>query len=371
MAQAAHRHTRPTYGGACALQDAPSGPRGDLSRSPRGDGFLQGPRGGHCLVGSAQLLSGVQEGFTLIELMVVIAIMAMLAAIVVPSFNLATRHRDRNTCAANLKAIGQALALFREEYGCYPPDATEFLWTPEAVQEYVNRYGVSPPGDHRLGTPNGAAYYSADDPSLELRGKAWDTGVHGLGLYALYYLGAYARSLPPSTLEPRFYDEAGGRVPGVDGAKGLSQFDWFKGSGYITRFDTFHCPSNGAKLDRAVLPWRQTPDQVGVPYLGEWGNYDRFYRRNFWREGFRPGLDNDHRNLFQPYPPVDTVVTWCPYHRSARPPSGPGQVGEVNPGDEDLVLFADGSVRRLVASRTNEPFRDPSGDFGYPQGPIM
>jgi hypothetical protein len=43
----------------------------------------------------------------------------------------------------------------------------------------------------------------------------------------------------------------------------------------------------------------------------------------------------------------------------------------VNPGDEDLVLFADGSVRRMVASKTNRPFEDPSADFGYPQGPIM
>ncbi len=311
------------------------------------------------------------EAFTLVEMMVVVAIMAMLAAIVVPSYHLYERRQQRSTCAADLKAIGQALAVFREEYGCYPPDATEFLWTEEAVQACRTRYGADPPGDHRPGSPFGAAYYSPDDPDPDLRNKAIDTGVHGLGLYTLYYLGAYARILPPPSVEPRFYDEDGHLRPGVDGTKGLSQFDWFKGSGYITEFGTFHCPANGEKLDQATLRWRQTTDQAGAPYFGRWANYDMFYRRNYWRPGFRPGATADRRNLFQPYPPVDTVITWCPFHRSAKPPAGPSEVGEVNPGDEDLVLFADGSVRRLVASTTNRPYQDPSGDFGYPQGPIM
>jgi len=313
--------------------------------------------------------------FTLIEMMVVVAIMAMLAAIVIPSYHLYERRQYRSSCAADLKAIGQALAVFREEYGCYPPDATEFLWTEEAVKEYRRQYGADPPGDHRLGTPFGAAYHPDGRPFAPDAGyefyKSESNAVHGLGLYTLYYLGAYARSLPPSSLEPRFYDEAGHLRPGVNGAKGLSQFDWFKGSGYITEFSTFHCPANGEKLDQAALPWRQTTDRVGVPYLRGWGNYDMFYRRTFWRPGLRPGADDDRRNLFQQYPPVDTVITWCPYHRSARPPSGPSAVGEVNPGDEDLVLFADGSVRRLVASTTNRPYQNPAGDFGYPQGPIM
>ena len=327
------------------------------------------------------------DGFTLVEMMVVITIMAMLAAIVVPSYRLMERHSQRNTCAANLKSIGQALTMFREEYQCYPPDATEFLWTEEAVQNYRSRYGADPPGDHRLGSPFGAAYYSPEDSDPNLRNKAIDTGVHGLGLYTLYYVGAYSSVLPPSTLEPRFYyyDSVAERwllLRELDASKGLNQkeLDWFKGSGYITRLDTFHCPANAAVRQDDWLRWRQSPDRVGVPYLGGWGNYDVFYRRNFWHPGTKetwvvdqitPSGRLENRNLLQPYPPVDTIITWCPHHRSAKAPSGPGELAEVNPGDEDLVLFADGSVRRMVASKTNRPFEDPSADFGYPQGPIM
>jgi prepilin-type N-terminal cleavage/methylation domain-containing protein len=300
------------------------------------------------------------RGFTLVELMVVIGILAIMAAIAVPSFHVMERNRDRSTCAANLKAIGQALAIFRQDYNCYPPDATEFVWTEEALESYRSQYGADPPGDHRLGTPLGAAYHPDGTP--------FQTDVKGMGLYTLYYLGAYAAALPPLSLEPRLDREV---YPSVDVRGGLSQFDWFRGSGYITKQGFFHCPANDAKLDFANLLWRQTEDRPGVPYLGGWANYDMFYRRNFWHEGYQPSEGSDNRNLFQAYPPVDTVITWCPYHHSSNPPAGPGVISEVRPGDEDLVLFADGSVRRMVSSTQNRVFEDPSGDFGFPRGPIM
>ena len=195
-------------------------------------------------------------------------------------------------------------------------------------------------------------------------------GVTGLGLYTLYYVGAYASALPPLTVEPRLDRET---HPWLDPRKGVNQLSWFRGSGYIVRLDTFHCPANGLKLNELLLRWRQSlPDTAGVPYLGGWGNYDMFYRRNFWHPGYKTvGQGQGDRNLFQPYPPVDTVITWCPYHRTSNPPPGPGVMSEVNPGDEDLVLYADGSVRRMVSSKENRVFADPSGDFGFPRGPIM
>ncbi len=104
------------------------------------------------------------RGFTLIELLVVMGIAAILMAIIVPSFvGMARQHRQA-TCAANLKAIGQALALFHEDYGCYPPDCTEYLWTPEAEKEYTRLYGVEPPSDYRTGTLTGAAYHPDGRP---------------------------------------------------------------------------------------------------------------------------------------------------------------------------------------------------------------
>jgi hypothetical protein len=79
----------------------------------------------------------------------------------------------------------------------------------------------------------------------------------------------------------------------------------------------------------------------------------------------------DNRNLFQPYPPADTVVTWCPYHRKSSVPAFPGIAVDPVPGDQDMVLFADGSVRRMTSDRRNRMYQEPAPGVGWPTGPIM
>jgi hypothetical protein len=44
---------------------------------------------------------------------------------------------------------------------------------------------------------------------------------------------------------------------------------------------------------------------------------------------------------------------------------------DVVPGDQDLVLFADGSVRRMTAQRENRMYQEPSTGGAWPEGPIM
>jgi prepilin-type N-terminal cleavage/methylation domain-containing protein/prepilin-type processing-associated H-X9-DG protein len=59
-------------------------------------------------------------GFTLIELLVVIAIIALLIAILIPSLGAAREHARTAACGANLKAIGQGLAMYQSDYDAYP-----------------------------------------------------------------------------------------------------------------------------------------------------------------------------------------------------------------------------------------------------------
>src|SRR5947209_7748829 len=57
----------------------------------------------------------IQTGFTLVEIMIVVAIIALLAAIAIPNFVKARAASQRSACIANLKQIEGAKATWALE----------------------------------------------------------------------------------------------------------------------------------------------------------------------------------------------------------------------------------------------------------------
>jgi prepilin-type N-terminal cleavage/methylation domain-containing protein len=66
-----------------------------------------------------------RKGFTLIELMIVIAIIAILASILIPNFVKARAQSQHTACCSNVKNIGTACEMYStENQGHYPNTMT-------------------------------------------------------------------------------------------------------------------------------------------------------------------------------------------------------------------------------------------------------
>ena len=61
-----------------------------------------------------------QAGFTLVELLIVVIILAILAAIVIPQFSSSTADAQESALDSNLAALRSAIELYKVQHGVYP-----------------------------------------------------------------------------------------------------------------------------------------------------------------------------------------------------------------------------------------------------------
>ncbi len=84
------------------------------------------------------------RGFTLIELMVVVVIVGILAAIAYPSYSAAVKRSRRADAAALLTSVMQAQERYRSNRNAYTDDLAALQIDPSAITKYytVNIVGV-------------------------------------------------------------------------------------------------------------------------------------------------------------------------------------------------------------------------------------
>ncbi len=94
-----------------------------------------------------------EKGFTLIELMIVVAIIAILAAIAIPNFLSFVSKTRRSEVKSNLSAIYKAEISYFGENSTFSPSFTEIRWIPVGTANYTYTVGVEEVGKDNTANP--------------------------------------------------------------------------------------------------------------------------------------------------------------------------------------------------------------------------
>lgn len=204
----------------------------------------------------------------MIEMLTVIAIIAILAGILFPVFATVKRNVYKASCTTNLHEIGVALKLYKDEHnGAYP----------EAI------YGFD--------IPNGRSAGAGPD------GKPLPDVT---GLYPQYVKEAQSLRCPICPYQLANTSVVTALLPNANAQP---------------RYPTRIFPAWDS-YDGQV-----EPNKIGMPYILKYARH--------WSP-LKPGYADNPRQLLYKNPPEDTVVTWCTYHRDYDAGTANPQTGSVD-----------------------------------------
>ncbi|HED52579.1 MAG TPA: prepilin-type N-terminal cleavage/methylation domain-containing protein [Phycisphaerales bacterium] len=109
--------------------------------------------------------AAVGRAFTLVEVLIVVVILGILAAVVVPSFANATEPSRQAAFITSMKSFGDAVQLYQARNGDYPPDGVSGT-IPAGLENYIS------PDDWDDITPIGGSWDTEDTPA------GYGVGVH-------------------------------------------------------------------------------------------------------------------------------------------------------------------------------------------------
>lgn len=284
-----------------------------------------------------------KQAFTLIEVLTVIAIIAILAAIIFPVYSRTKLSAYRNGDIANMNQLRTALGLYRADQGAYPPQ----------LLGYVTLYSSGPQAGSVIpaGSVKGYVYPTRVDSILALKpgrisyGDTDFTGTLGTDSGVVFPAGD---STAVGT-SPIVDTDGNGIVNAADDIAGARQA-YGPGDGSVCWHDVLGAVAAGNRCTepaaRPINFYRVSGYDVYFDKVAGGGNRNELRYSRFWTNftiGDAPfgggSAFDDPRQLGYNDPPEDTVVTWNTNYREYN------SVNVVKAGRQDIALTLGGAAK--------------------------
>lgn len=260
-----------------------------------------------------------QNGFTIIEMLTVIAIIGVLAALIFPVVASAKRKAKEAQCISNMHGIFLAVKQFQLDEHRYPDFiAGPVQWRDSQGNLNCVGSGEIVPLKDTNGVFNGQIVSLYPEYIDEPRGLTCP--VSGVNAESAEYT-ATGNSPQDIVADPMFSILGSGSKP-INGLRAVGPASNGNMPFYLYKYSSYD----------VQLPKDNTPNTFEAHYAPTRVDMD----------GVDPSSDPKYaKQLRWKMPPADTVVTWCSYHRDAQPG------GAIDEGSKDIVLFLDGSTKKV------------------------